>query len=491
MKIRMFFAVVGLLGIIAILLQGCDETETQYDVIVVGAGIAGLTTGYYLDDYDLDVLVLEKESRPGGRTVSGSHKGLVYAKGTEYLGKPSGSLAEILNDLEITPKEIPLPVDATYRNGLFYWSDEGLALMYISESSVAEYNAFVSAMLQYAVGYEDVPFFDLTSDLAVLDSMTADEWFDEQGFADIYRETFNVASRGLFGAGLDEISALSMIPESAFQYIGSTPITDTGDLENAPEQAAGERSFTYSFVTGITEVTDALAEHLGARVKTDAGVVRVEQEDENYTVTYAGDNATELTVTARSVVLAVPSPVVLDVADGVLGEEQKSLLKQISYAPYITVALFSLDPIFNQAFDLAVPDGLFFTDLYDSTWVQREYDPSAAQIDAHIVSAYVAPDSYTDMSLLQLTDEQVLENVYQDLEILFPGAQEKVAGYDIQRFLYAYPVMTPGAYSRLTRLHASTTGTLVLAGDYMVYPTFEAAVEAGRLAAEQIIEALR
>ena len=46
--------------------------------------------------------------------------------------------------------------------------------------------------------------------------------------------------------------------------------------------------------------------------------------------------------------------------------------------------------------------------------------------------------------------------------------------------------MTLGAYRRLRRLHELNAGNLMLAGDYMIYPTFEAAVESGALAANKL-----
>jgi hypothetical protein len=84
-----------------------------------------------------------------------------------------------------------------------------------------------------------------------------------------------------------------------------------------------------------------------------------------------------------------------------------------------------------------------------------------------------------------MTDEEILQNVYADLDKVFPGVQAQIVGYDLQRFPYAYPVMTLGAYKRLTRLHEITQGGLLLAGDYLIYPTFEAAVESGYLAAQK------
>ena len=85
-----------------------------------------------------------------------------------------------------------------------------------------------------------------------------------------------------------------------------------------------------------------------------------------------------------------------------------------------------------------------------------------------------------------MSDEEILKRVYADLEKVLPGAAEKVEGHKIFRFEHGYPVMTLGAYKRLTRLHDITNGPVVLAGDYTIYPTLEAAADSGVLAAEKI-----
>ncbi len=67
----------------------------------------------------------------------------------------------------------------------------------------------------------------------------------------------------------------------------------------------------------------------------------------------------------------------------------------------------------------------------------------------------------------------------------------KIEGHRIFRFKYGYPVMTKGAYKRLTRLHYITRAPLTLAGDYTVYPTMEAAADSGVIAAEKTMEWLK
>lgn len=463
-------------------------SEVDVDVVVVGGGVAGLTAAYLLRDYR--VKVLEKEDRVGGKAVSGDYQGFIYAKGAEYLELPEGTLSRLLNELRMKPKEIPSPADAYYYDGKFYFGVDGAALKFIRYSSLAEYNNFVSIIQKYFGAYANVPGLDMKSDLAQLDDISAGVWFQNQGFPQILQGAYNVTARGLFGANLNEISALSYLPELGFDFKSARPVSSVSELTHRIEKGT-EKTGVYTFVTGITEITNGLAAVLGERIQVGAEVISVVRRQDYYLVRYKAKNGQELSLSSRLVILAVPAPIALSIAPMVLQEEQKKLLEQIPYAPYLTVALFSEQPVFDKAFDLVAPEGWFFTDIYDSTWVQRYYDRTLEYHPASVMTVYVAPQSYQDRGLLQLSDEDVLAQVYRDLEKLFPGAQEAIVGYDIQRFPYAFPVMTVGAYKRLTRLHKITKGDLLLAGDYMIYPTFEAAVESGAQAAEKALERLK
>jgi protoporphyrinogen oxidase len=456
--------------------------DAEYDVIIVGAGISGLSAAYSLRDYTIKVL--EKNENVGGRVVSGGYEGLTYAQGAEYIGNPYGLFKEIVHELGLQPREIPSPMDAHYYDEKFYYGEDAIALMVIEHSSLSQYNDFALTIQEYYREYEWVPEFDETSELAYLDFMTAREWFTQQGFSGIFIEKYNVASRGLFGANIDDISALSFIPEIAFDYEGFKPIRDVNDLDTSPSKGRWPTG-AYTFERGITEVTDALADYLGDKIQCNSTVTQVSRNGKDYTVVYEDKDGISHAMHSNVVILAVPAPIALRLAPTILSNEQKEILEQIPYATYATVALFSEVPIFDKAFDLAVPDNLFFTDVYDATWVEKYYNKSLRDVPHYIVTVYVAPQRYTDRSVLSMSDEEILDSIYKDLEKIFPGVEQYVTGYDIHRFPYAYPVMTLGAHHRLSRLHHITDGSFLLAGDYTIYPTLEAAVESGEIAAEK------
>lgn len=175
-----------------------NENDRVYDSVIVGGGIAGLTTAYYLKDYD--VLLLEKEDVVGGRALSGEYKDFSYTKGTEYLGELEGSLKVMSDELGVEPIEIPSPMDVIYSNDRFYYGTAGNAKYLIDRSSIEMYNRFVETILdldQKMKNGEDVNY---------LYDISAEDWMIENDFSDVYIESYDVVFRGLFGANISEVS---------------------------------------------------------------------------------------------------------------------------------------------------------------------------------------------------------------------------------------------------------------------------------------------
>ncbi len=465
-----------------------EKDDTVYEVVIVGGGMAGMTAAYYLREYDIKVL--EKRQNVGGRSFSLPHKEFVFACGAEYLGKLYGPLKKITKKLKLKVREIPYPMDVHFEKGKFYYGEMGRALLAADKVSLKEFRRFGYAVQKFNRKYEDVPDLKLDSKIAQLDDITARQWFVQNNFSDFFSGKYNVTFKGLFGANTDEISALSALVEIGFDFEKVNMIeefSNINELENDPTPGKYHTG-AYSFDHGIAEIPLALAAYLGEKVEVNANVTHVEKKGDVFFITYLGKDNKKYTVKSETIILATPAPISLDIGKNILSAEQKKILTQVEYAPFITLALFSSTPIFNQGFDLAVPDGMFFTDVYDATWIPRYYNKALKGLNTFIATIYIASKSYKDTSILFMSDTEIIKNVYKDLEKIFPGVQQKVTGYRIFRFQYGYPVMTLGAYKRLSRLHKITNGSIGLAGDYTIYPTLEAAADSGELSAEKILE---
>jgi monoamine oxidase len=77
--------------------------DTRADVVVVGAGLAGLSAARSLLDAGLDVLVLEARDRVGGRTHSVEEAdGLVIEYGGQWVGPTQDRALGLVDELGLS-----------------------------------------------------------------------------------------------------------------------------------------------------------------------------------------------------------------------------------------------------------------------------------------------------------------------------------------------------------------------------------------------------
>lgn len=75
------------------------NTESVFDAVIVGGGLAGLTAAFMLRDKN--ILVLEKEERIGGRILSEQVDGLTNNIGTQFFSDSDTSVVQMFDELGI------------------------------------------------------------------------------------------------------------------------------------------------------------------------------------------------------------------------------------------------------------------------------------------------------------------------------------------------------------------------------------------------------
>jgi phytoene dehydrogenase-like protein len=77
--------------------------KDEYDVVIIGAGIGGLTCGCYLAKLGLKVLIVEQHHKAGGYCTSFKRKGFTFDATTHYIGsfRENGLLKNIYDELEL------------------------------------------------------------------------------------------------------------------------------------------------------------------------------------------------------------------------------------------------------------------------------------------------------------------------------------------------------------------------------------------------------
>lgn len=74
-------------------------SEGYYDVIIIGAGLTGLTTGYYLKQQGVNFKIIDSQPRTGGVINTKSELGFVYEQGPNSGILSNSSTVELIKEL--------------------------------------------------------------------------------------------------------------------------------------------------------------------------------------------------------------------------------------------------------------------------------------------------------------------------------------------------------------------------------------------------------
>ncbi|MFF1545123.1 flavin monoamine oxidase family protein [Streptomyces sp. NPDC058291] len=264
-------------------------------VVVVGAGLAGLTAATDLAGRGVDVQVLEARDRVGGRTHGIEVAPGAWADaGAAYLGERHTDLLALMARRDL--KTVPTVMEGDSRFDVS--GSEGADSVpgrFPPLSGVALGELFDLLDEVTRTVRTDAPW--LTPDAGRLDAMTAAEWADAHLRHPDSRLFFPLFLGEMMAAAPADVSVLHM----AF-YLSSG-----GGLRYLNAFAGGAQEWRVD--GGAHRLSEALAAELGDRVRLSEPVTAVEQDDSGVTVRSAGG-----VTRADAVIVALP-PVLADRID--------------------------------------------------------------------------------------------------------------------------------------------------------------------------------
>jgi monoamine oxidase len=262
----------------------------EADVIVVGAGLAGLVAARQLLAARRSVVVVEARDRVGGRTANASiGAGKVTEMGGEWVGPTQDRVLALAGELGI--ETFP-----THHEGKHLVELGGRVRRY--KGTIPRLAPHVLFDVQRALrkvrrAARRVPAENpwTAPKAAELDSQTMASWIRKAARTKKARRLLEVVTGTVMGTGTAELSALWML-----SYVSSA-----GSFEAMVDVEGGAQQDR--FVGGSQQLSQRLAEELGEGLVLEAPVRRIAQDGGGLDVEADGFQAR-----AHRVIVAVPPP---------------------------------------------------------------------------------------------------------------------------------------------------------------------------------------
>lgn len=424
------------------------------DVVVIGAGITGLTVGYELLEEGLDVAVLEASDRVGGKLHT-----------VEWLGRQVEVGADAFLARHPAAQELATRVglgeDLVEPAAGQVWLWTRGRLRHLPEGTVLGVPTKPAALARSGVLRPGGLLRAMTEPL-----LPWRETLGDRSIGDVVGERFGAAVvdqlvepllGGVYAGRADELSAQSTAPMIA--DAARTRRSLTAALRDYRQRTVGSANgpVFQTLASGLARLPEELASRLGDRVRTSTPVVALDATD---------DGAWQVTspagiVDSSTVVLCVPA---YHASDLVL-PASRAVAAELAAIRYASVAVVTLAYGRHARDELPPGSGMLVPRsegrlVKASTWVSRKW-PQHAGGDHVLLRASVG--RIDDERWRDLDEDELVRRV--DAEIRRATGISRPAEHAmVTRWEQSLPQYVVGHAARVDRIRAGLPEGLFLAG---------------------------
>jgi monoamine oxidase len=308
------------------------EAPESVDVLIIGAGLSGLTAASRLAARHRSVVVLEAQDRVGGRTYHGPVGTGRFDLGAQFVGPTQDRVRALAAELGLALKPV-------FTQGKRIWELRDTTLEFgqgtpplpiVTLFDLPRVLGKMDALAAY-VG-ASAPW--ASQDAAALDAQTVAGWTAAHSFTANTADLVTCATRAVFGADPDELSMLFLAFYAA-----------QGDsIEMLSNTAGGAQDSV--IVGGTQQMALRLAEGLGGAVRLNQPVRLVRQSEAGVEVL----SETGATFGARRLIMAMPPSAAARVTfDPPLPPDRRDLQQRAPMGRYYKVVITYETPFWRAA----------------------------------------------------------------------------------------------------------------------------------------------
>ncbi|MEO8400165.1 MAG: NAD(P)/FAD-dependent oxidoreductase [Gammaproteobacteria bacterium] len=432
-------------------------------IIVVGAGIAGLTAAWQLQKSGISVEVLEAESIVGGRMQSIRVDDAIIDSGAQFLSNIYSVIPKLIQEAGLSDSYV-----AT-KEWVGLISHKHIALIHSKKPwhlvsshllSVADFFRLgLNQFKIFALKKKSLSFNDITTWIQY-DDILAYDWIVKNFGKSIADELTSTLINGFYFQSLKESSASLAAAVVGFSAYKPQTMTLTGGMGSLPKK---------------------MAEQLN--VKVDVRVLSIEENSTG--VVIATDSGT---YQADHVILAVPAPNAKKILRN--PDAHTSALFDTTYSSSATISFLTQD-------DWSPPESIScaYGFLFKPRWNTRvaamtiENNKCASRKTQGYLINIMLSDLWAK-KMLHLSDDEIVAEIRSDVENVFPAIYQHIQAKNIFRWENAMPC-TPIGRAKLVKDYRDSrvsTNRVWLAGDYLGFPWTDSAAQTGVWASSQVIQ---
>lgn len=306
---------------------------SQKKIVIIGAGISGLTTAYLLFKEGYDIVVLEQKDNVGGSIETISTNGFLFDRGPNSGLETTPVIQQLIKELNLEDQFVYANREGNKR---YILRNEQLHALPMSPPAFFKTKLFsgkakLRLMAEPFVGKSKDGYYQSIAEFVT--RRLGKEFLDY---------AINPFVAGVYAGRPEELSVKSAFPklyalEEDYGGIIVGSIRSIRKRKKSKEMSK-QSAKMFSFKDGMRVLPNAMASELGSRVSIGTEVISVRKTaEENYGVTFR-DGKQSLTLLADIVLSTIPSYKAAEIF-GHFDEQLAKHLNEIYYPPVLVLYL--------------------------------------------------------------------------------------------------------------------------------------------------------